>query len=112
MLAEYRIIFVNNTDDERQVIVFNFFEGSVTSEDEDFEIEDGIEDGIVVQSPLEKYPEGVPEVISVTRYRPSSLLEELTIRRDSQLSIDEINNLGMAELVARYPDHDLAYNGE
>jgi hypothetical protein len=79
MLADFKISGIKNTDDNKQVIVFRFYEGAITTE-EDNDIE-------------------------VTRYRRSALLNELVVSRDSQLPEAEIESMGRVKL-AEIPDHD------
>ena len=79
MLADFKISGIKNTDDNKQVIVFRFYEGAITTE-EDNDIE-------------------------VTRYRRSALLNELVVSRDSQLPEAEIEAMGRVKL-AEIPDHD------
>jgi len=79
MLADFKISGIKNTDDNKQVIVFRFYEGAITTEEEDD--------------------------IEVTRYRRSALLNELVVSRDSQLPEAEIEAMGRVKL-AEIPDHD------
>ena len=79
MLADFKISGIKNTDDNKQVIVFRFYEGAITTEEEDD--------------------------IEVTRYRRSALLNELVVSRDSQLPKAEIEAMGRVKL-AEIPDHD------
>ena len=79
MLADFKISGIKNTDDNKQIIVFRFYEGAITTE-EDNDIE-------------------------VTRYRRSALLNELVVSRDSQLPEAEIEAMGRVKL-AEIPDHD------
>ena len=79
MLADFKISSIKNTDDNKQVIKFRFYEGAITTEEEDD--------------------------IEVTRYRRSALLNELVVSRDSQLPEAEIKAMGRVKL-AEIPDHD------
>ena len=84
MLADFKIRYVKNTDDGKQLIAFRFNEGAITTEDE---------------------PDENGGTQSVTRYRRSAILSALNINRDTQLSYDDIDALGRVEL-AKIPDHD------
>jgi hypothetical protein len=84
MLADFKIRYIHNTDDGKQVIAFRFYEGAITTEDE-------------VDS------EG--DTQSVTRYRRSAALSELNVNNDTQLSEADIDVLGRVEL-AKIADHD------
>ena len=79
MLADFKISGIKNTDDNKQVITFRFYEGAITTEEEND--------------------------IEVTRYRRSQVLNTLVINRDTQLSETEIVALGRVEL-AKIADHD------
>ena len=79
MLADFKISGIKNTDDNKQVITFRFYEGAITTEEEND--------------------------IEVTRYRRSALLNELVVSRDSQLSEAEIDALGRVRL-AEIAGHD------
>jgi len=79
MLADFKISGIKNTDDNKQVIEFRFYEGAITTEEQDD--------------------------IEVTRYRRSALLNELVVSRDSQLSEADIEAMGRVEL-AKIADHD------
>jgi hypothetical protein len=85
MLADFKISSIHNFDDGTQVIKFRFYEGAITTEDE------------------EDLRTRVVE--SVTRYRRSQVLNTLVINRDTQLSETEIVALGRVEL-AKIADHD------
>jgi hypothetical protein len=85
MLADFKIRYVNNTDDGKQVIAFRFYEGAITTEDEE--------------------DPGTGVVVSVTRYRRSAVVTALNVNRDTQLSEADIIALGCVEL-AKIPDHD------
>ena len=84
MLADFKIRYVHNTDDGKQVISFRFYEGSITAEDE---------------------PDENGDTQSVTRYRRSAVLSALNVSRDTQLSEAAIDARGRVEL-ARIADHD------
>jgi len=84
MLADFKIMSVLNTEDGKQIILFRFSEGSITTEDD-----------IVANLATE----------SVTRYRRSVELSVLNVSRDSQLSEVDIDVLGRVEL-AKIADHD------
>jgi hypothetical protein len=84
MLADFKISYINNTDDGKQAISFRFSEGAITTEN-DADVSN------VMQS--------------VTRYRRSALLNVRVLSQDSQLSDSEIDTLGRVEL-AKIPDHD------
>ena len=84
MLADFKIRYVNNTDDGKQVIAFRFYEGAITAEDEE---------------------DVNGDMQSVTRYRRSAVLSALNVNRDTQLSEADIDALGRVEL-AKIPDHD------
>ena len=85
MLADFKISGIKNTDDNKQVIVFCFYEGEISAEDEV-----GV-DGVTEEP--------------VTRYRRSAFLNELVVSRDSQLSEADIEAMGRVEL-AKIADHD------
>ena len=84
MLADFKIRYVHNTDDGKQLIAFRFYEGAITTEDE--EDKNG-------------------NIQSVTRYRRSAVLSALNVSRDTQLSEADIDALGRVEL-AKIADHD------
>ena len=84
MLADFKIMYIRNTDDGRQTIKFRFAEGAITTEDER-NIEGGME--------------------AVTRYRRTGILKMLVVDRDDQLDYAGIDALGRAEL-AKIADHD------
>jgi len=84
MLADFKIRYINSTDDGKQVIAFRFYEGAITTEN-------------VVGV------DGITE--SVTRYRRSAILSVLNVNRDTQLSYSDIDALGRVEL-AKIADHD------
>jgi hypothetical protein len=84
MLADFKIRYVNNTDDGKQVIAFRFYEGAIAAEDE-----------VDVNGDTQ----------SVTRYRRSAVLSALNVNRDTQLSEADVDALGRVEL-AKIPDHD------
>ena len=79
MLADFKLMSIKNTDDGKQTITFRFYEGAITTEEEND--------------------------IEVTRYRRSARLSELVVSRDSQLSEAEIDTMGRGEL-AKIADHD------
>jgi hypothetical protein len=79
MLADFKLMSIKNTDDGKQTITFRFYEGAITTEEEND--------------------------IEVTRYRRSARLSELVVSRDSQLSEAEIDTMGRVEL-AKIADHD------
>ena len=85
MLADFKIRYIKNTDDGKQIIAFRFYEGAIAAEDE------------------EDPRTGVVE--SVTRYRRSAVLSALNVDRDTQLSYADIDELGRVEL-AKIADHD------
>ena len=84
MLADFKIRYIHNTDDGKQVIAFRFYEGAITTEDE------VAADG---------------DTQSVTRYRRSAVLSALNVNSDTQLSDAEIDALGRVRL-ADIADHD------
>ena len=84
MLADFKIRYITNTDDGKQVIAFRFYEGAIATEDERDEAGD---------------------MQAVTRYRRSAFLSALNVNRDTQLSEAEIDALGRVEL-AKIADHD------
>ena len=84
MLADFKISTINNLDNGTQVLTFRFLEGAITTEDE---------------------ADLHGDIVSVTRYRRSALLNVLNVTNDSQLSDSEIDTLGRVEL-AKIPDHD------
>ena len=84
MLADFKIRYISNTNDGKQVIAFRFYEGAITTEDEE---------------------DGGGDMQAVTRYRRSAALSVLTVNRDTQLSYDDIDALGRVEL-AKIADHD------
>jgi hypothetical protein len=88
MLADFKICSINNTDDGGQVITFRFYEGAITTEDE------VDHDG---------------DTQSVTCYRRSAVLSELSVNRPrivfGHLSEADIDALGRVEL-AKIADHD------
>ena len=81
MLADFKIRYVKNTDDGKQLIAFRFYEGAIAAEDE-----------VDVHGDTQ----------SVTRYRRSATLN---VARDTQLSEADIDALGRVEL-AKIADHD------
>ena len=84
MLADFKIRYIKNTDDGKQLIAFRFYEGAIEAEDE--EDDNG-------------------DMQSVTRYRRSAILSALNVNRDTQLSEAGIVALGCVEL-AKIADHD------
>ena len=84
MLADFKIMYIRNTDDGKQTISFRFSEGAITTEDER-NLEGGME--------------------AVTRYRRTGALNVLIVNRDDQLDYAGIDALGRAEL-AKIADHD------
>lgn len=84
MLADFKVHSIRNTDNGKQVIVFRFYEGAITTEDEEVTHED---------------------IQSVTRYRRSAFLSALSVNNETQLSEADINALGRVEL-AKIADHD------
>jgi hypothetical protein len=84
MLADFKIRYIKNTDDGKQLIAFRFYEGAIAAEDEE---------------------DSEGDMQSVTRYRRSAILSALNVNRDTQLSEAEIHALGCVEL-AKIADHD------
>ena len=84
MLADFKISKIRNTDNGKQVVVFGFYEGTITTEEEE-----------VIHGDIQ----------SVTRYRRSAFLSELSVNNDTQLSEADIYALGRVEL-AKIADHD------
>ena len=84
MLADFKISSITNLDNGTQYIKFRFSEGAITTEEE-------------------RDADG--DMVSVTRYRRSALLNVLGVTNDSQLSDNEIDALGRVEL-AKIADHD------
>ena len=84
MLADFKIRYIHNTDDGKQVIAFRFYEGAITTEDE---------------------VDADGDTQSVTRYRRSAVLSALNVNSDTQLSDAEIDALGRVRL-ADIADHD------
>ena len=84
MLTDYKIHTIHEADDGKQVIAFRFYEGAITTEDE---------------------VDADGDTQSVTRYRRSAFLSELSVNNDTQLSEADIDALGRVEL-AKIADHD------
>ena len=84
MLADFKIVSIHNADNGSQTIVFRFYEGAVTTENE-------------------PNIEGIP--VAVTRYRRTGVLNTLRVNRDSQLDYAGVDALGRAEL-ADVAGHD------
>jgi hypothetical protein len=84
MLADFKIRYIHNTDDGKQLIAFRFYEGAITAEDE---------------------IDADGDTQSVTRYRRSAVLSALNVNSDTQLSDAEIDALGRVRL-ADIADHD------